>query len=66
MKGSKFAFRESRVKAQEGKIELIFDNWNHSPHQVRVECTGSESDLKAMSVASVERDLNGTIQFYHK
>ncbi len=64
IKGSKFAFREYRVK--HGKVELVFDNWNHSPHQVRVECRGSESEVKAMSVAEVEHDLNGIIQFYKK
>lgn len=66
LKGSKFAFRESRMNTDQNKIELIFDNWNHSPHQVRVECKGSTSKLKQLTVADVERDLNGTIQFYKK
>jgi len=65
IKGSKFAFREYRV-VKPGNVELIFDNWNHSPHQLRVECQGDLSKVKQMSLAQVEHDLNGTIQFYHK
>ena len=64
LKGSKFAFRETLMK--KGKMELIFDNWTYSPHQVRVECKGDENSLKQLTVADVERDLNGTIQFYQK
>jgi hypothetical protein len=63
-KGAKFAFREYQIK--NGKVELIFDNWNHSPHQVRVECKGTEQEVKNLSVAEVARDLNGTVQFYQK
>ena len=65
LKGSKFAFREYRV-GKNGKTELVFDNWNHSPHQVRVECRGDLDQVKQMTVAEVEHDLNGTIQFYRK
>ena len=65
LKGSKFAFREYRV-IDSGKTELVFDNWNHSPHQVRVECRGDLDHVKQMTVAEVEHDLNGTIAFYRK
>jgi hypothetical protein len=65
LKGSKFAFREVRT-AKNGKVELVFDNWNHSPHQVRVECRGDLNSVQQMTLAQVEHDLNGTIQFYRK
>jgi hypothetical protein len=65
LKGSKFAFREYR-SVNKGKTELVFDNWNQSPHQVRVECRGDLENVKQMTVAEVEHDLNGTIQFYRK
>jgi hypothetical protein len=65
LKGSKFAFREYR-SVNKGKTELVFDNWNQSPHQVRVECRGELDQVKQMTVADVEHDLNGTIQFYRK
>ena len=65
LKGSQFAFREYR-SVNEGKTELVFDNWNQSPHQVRVECRGDLEHVKQMTVAEVEHDLNGTIQFYRK
>ncbi len=66
LKGSKFAFRESRVKDDKGNVELIFNNWSHSPHELKVECKGNPINAAPMTVAEVERDLNGTIQFYHK
>jgi hypothetical protein len=65
LKGSKFAFREVRV-VKAGKVEFVFDNWNHSPHQVRVECRGDIAHVQQMTLAEVEHDLNGTIQFYRK
>jgi hypothetical protein len=65
LKGSKFAFREMRV-IKAGKVEFVFDNWNHSPHQVRVECRGDIAHVQQMTLAEVEHDLNGTIQFYRK
>ena len=65
LKGSKFAFREMRV-LKAGHVEFVFDNWNHSPHQVRVECRGDIAHVQQMTVAEVEHDLNGTIQFYRK
>jgi hypothetical protein len=65
LKGSKFAFREIRMNGK-NKVEFIFDNWNHSPHQLKVECRGEMNDVKHMTLAQVEHDLNGTIQFYQK
>ena len=66
LKGSKFGFQGYHVNAEAGTVELVFDNWNHSPHQIRVECIGSESEIKQMSVAEVEHDLNGAIRIYRK
>ena len=66
LKGSKFAFREYRATAGAKHVELVFDNWNHSPHQVRVQCQGSLAEVKKMTFAEVEHDLSGAVQFYEK
>ena len=65
-KGAKFAFREYRATEDSKRVELVFDNWNHSPHQVRVQCQGTMTQVKKMTFAEVERDLNGSIEFYEK
>ena len=65
LKGSKFAFREARPGSN-GRTEFVFDNWNQSPHQVKVECRGDIKQVNQMTLAQVEHDLNGTIQFYSK
>lgn len=66
LKGSKFAFLGYLPKPEAGTVELVFGNWNHSPHQIRLECMGSESEVKALSFNEIEQDLNGAIRFYKK
>lgn len=66
LKGSKFAFREYHATPGAKHVELVFDNWNHSPHQVRVQCQGTLDQVKKMTFAEVEHDLSGSIQFYEK
>ncbi len=66
LKGSKFAFREYREVKDAKRVELVFDNWNHSPHQVRVQCSGNLAQVKKLTFAEVERDLSGAVQFYEK
>jgi len=66
LKGAKFAFRGYRSNPEAGTVELVFDNLNHSPHELKVECIGQEAEVKQMSLQEVERDLNGAIRFYRK
>ena len=66
LKGSKFAFLGYQPKPEAGTVELVFGNWNHSPHQIRLECLGSEGEVKALSFQDIEQDLNGAIHFYRK
>jgi hypothetical protein len=66
LKGSKFAFLGYLPKPESKTVELVFGNWNHSPRQIRLECIGSESEVKALSFQEIEQDLNGAIRFYKK
>jgi hypothetical protein len=66
LKGSKFAFLGYLPKPEAGTVELVFGNWNHSPRQIRLECIGSESEVKALSFQDIEQDLNSAIRFYRK
>ncbi len=66
LKGSKFSFLGYQVKKEIGTVEMVFGNWNHSPHQIRIECLGDESSVKSLSLAQIESDLNGSIKFYRK
>ncbi len=66
LKGSKFSFLGYQVKKDIGTVEMVFGNWNHSPHQIRIECLGDESSVKSLSLAQIENDLNGSIKFYRK
>ena len=65
-KDSRFGFLGPIVKAEENLVELVFDNWNYSPHQIRVQCSGSKAEVLAMNSREIERDLNGAVHFYQK
>ena len=66
VKDSRFAFLGYKVSAPNHAVELVFDNWNYSPHQIRIQCTGLESEVLAMNSGEIERDLNGAVHFYQK
>jgi hypothetical protein len=65
-KGSKFSFLGYLPKPEMGTVEMVFGNWNHSPHQIHIECLGSESSVRELALKDIESDLNGAIQFYRK
>jgi hypothetical protein len=66
LKGSKFSFLGFIPRPEKKSVELAFANWNHSPHQIRIECKGSESEVGTLSLNEIERDLNGALRFYRK
>lgn len=66
LKGSKFSFLGFIAHPEKRSVELAFANWNHSPHQIRVECKGSETEVGTLTVQEIERDLNGALRFYRK
>lgn len=65
-KDSRYGYMGYKVHAEDHSVDLIFENWSYSPHEIRVKCQGSESEVLKMNSASIERDLNGAIQFYKK
>jgi hypothetical protein len=66
IKGSKFSFLGFIAHPEKKSVELAFANWNQSPHQIRIECKGTEAEVAALSVQEIERDLNGALRFYRK
>jgi hypothetical protein len=66
LKGSKFSFLGFIAHPEKRSVELAFANWNQSPHQIRIECKGTEAEVAALPVQEIERDLNGALRFYRK
>jgi hypothetical protein len=66
IKGSKFSFLGFLPKPQSGTVELVFANWNHSPHQIQIECLGDERSVRDLALRDIESDLNDSIRFYKK
>jgi len=66
IKGSKFSFLGFLPKPESGTVELVFANWNHSPHQIHIECLGDERSVRDFALRDIESDLNDSIRFYKK
>lgn len=66
IKGSKFSFLGFLPKPETGTVELVFANWNHSPHQIHIECLGDENSVRDLELRDIENDLNDSVRFYKK
>jgi hypothetical protein len=66
LKGAKFGFSGFSSKPDVHAVDLIFNNLNYSPHQIRIRCFGAETEIQEMTVASLEQDLNHTMSIYQK
>jgi hypothetical protein len=65
-KDSKFAYQGRVVDSEQGKVQFQFRNWGYSLETLTVECSGTPSEVLAMTTAQVEADLNQSVHFYNK
>ena len=65
-KDSKYAFLGYTSNVKDNTVDLVFGNWNYSPHQIKVRCQGEESQVLAMNAQEIAHDLNGAVHFYQK
>ena len=65
-KGAKYTFLGFSAHPETKSTDLVFANWSYSPHQIRINCKGTQAQVQELKFEELEHDLNQTIAFYKK